>query len=431
MKSLELLSCAALITSIIIALVANADAQSPPAENLGGGSDVFPVTSISHAVSFGRDGLLFSNEDSSNQVRVHGYLQADGRFFSSDLKDESPDKLLFRRIRPLLEGTLLNVLDFRLMPDFGQNNPQIQEAYVELKPIAYAKPRIGKFKAPFGLEVLRPDRYETFAERSLASDLVPLREIGAQIAGSVSHDSFTYAIGYFNGTPDGSNGTFQWRSSTEAAGRVFLRPFAALRVRPLRGIGLGIAASLAQEHGTLPRFKTVGQNTFFKYSSTAVADGPHKRLSPQAYYYWGPLGALAEYTVSAQQVRNQTDLRRLNNDGWQVTTSVMLTGEKNSYAGIRPRHTFEPQRGIRHLGAWELAGRISCLQVDRNAFPVFADPQTGAAGAIEWAVAVNWYLNGFARIMNAYEHTRFEMAMPRVDPLHGENLVMSRIQLAF
>src|SRR5690348_17609590 len=52
------------------------------------------------AVRFGADGLVFSNEDGSEQLKVHGFAQGDGRFFSSDLKDSSPDRLLWRRIRP-------------------------------------------------------------------------------------------------------------------------------------------------------------------------------------------------------------------------------------------------------------------------------------------------------------------------------------------
>lgn len=389
------------------------------------------ATSAANPVSFGRDGLLLTSEDTSTQLRVHGFIQADGRFFSSDLKDESPDKLFFRRIRPIFEGTLLKALNFRFVPDFGQNNPQVQDVYLELQLFSFAKPRIGKFKTPLGLEDLRADSESSFSERSVASDLVPLREVGAQISGAALRDSISYAVGYFNGTTDGSNGNFQLRASNEGVIRVFLHPFVSLRAKPLRGFGVGAGGSFADERGNLPSFKTVGLNTFFKYSSRAFANGQHNRLSPQAYYYEGPLGAMGEYNISSQDVSNGLNARRLRNRAWQAAVSVMLTGEKNSYGGVRPRRAFEPQRGIHHLGGWELAGRYSRLSVDGNAFPVFADPKKAAAGAEEWGVALNWYLNRFARIMNAYEHTSFKMASPPLAPLHSENVVMSRLQLAF
>jgi phosphate-selective porin len=71
------------------------------------------------------------------------------------------------------------------------------------------------------------------------------------------------------------------------------------------------------------------------------------------------------------------------------------------------------------------------LAVDGNAFPLFANSRTAAAAASAWGVALNWYLNRFARISNAYEHTSFTTASSAVPALHGENLVTSRLQLAF
>lgn len=419
-----------LITIILIGII-GLSLRAPGVILPEDAADDLAAASAVNAISFGHDGLWFTDEESSTRLQVHGFVQADGRFFTSDLKDQRPDKLFFRRIRPILEGTLFNTLDFRFTPDFGQNNPEIQDAYVELKLFSFAKPRIGKFKTPIGLEDLRSDSESSFSERSLASDVVPLREVGAQVGGAVLHQLLSYAAGYFNGTNDGSNGDFQWRTSNEGVARLFLQPFLRNRATLLRGLGVGAAGSFADESGKLPSFKTVGQNTFFKYAAKVVADGPHNRVSPQAWYYWGPVGVIGEYTISSQQVRNGSFARRLNNQAWQTTASFMLTGEKNSYGGTRPRRAFEPQKSLRHLGGWEVAVRYSNLRVDRNTFPLFANSQTSAAGAAEWGVAINWYLNRYARLMNAYEHTRFQMHSPQLAPLHSENLVMSRLQLAF
>jgi len=388
--------------------------------------------SSTNAVSFRRDGLVFTSEGMSTQLRVHGFVQGDGRFFSSDLKGNSPDTLLWRRIRPIFEGTLWKVLSFRFMPDFGQNNPLIQDVYLELNVLPFAKPRLGKYKTPISLEVLKSDSEFTFVERSLAFDLVPNREVGAQIGGSLLSKSVNYAFGYFNGTLDGSSGqTFVWRTSKEAAGRIFFQPFIKTRFDFLQGFGAGLGGSAADEHGSLPSLKTVGQNSFFKYSSKVFADGQHNRLSPQAYYYAGPLGLFSEYNISSQEVTKGSISARLHNEAWQVTGSVMLTGEKNSYSGIHPSYAFEPNRGIRHLGGWELVGRYSRLGVDPAAFPLFADPKKSAERAAEWGVGLNWYLNRFARIGTDYEHTRFNMVSHKLSSLHSENVIMSRIQLAF
>jgi phosphate-selective porin OprO and OprP len=379
-----------------------------------------------------RDGLWLSTEGGHTKLHVHGYVQVDDRMFSATTHDEELDSFLFRRIRPLFEGTLLNNVDFRFMPDFGQNNPQIQEAFLELKTLPFAKLRVGKFKEPIGLEVLRSDRELIFAERSLASDLVPLRYIGAQLSGVAVSNSIEYAGGFFEGSSDGSNGAFtKWIESHEAVARAFFLPFAATPVAPLKQLGFGVAGSAGVQEGSISGLKTMGQQTFFRYSSSTYADGQHNRLSPQAYYYLGPFGTLAEYVISSQEVLNGTRTGRVKNDAWEVAATVMLTGEKNSYAGVRPRSASEPVSGWRRFGGLELAVRYSQLGIDHDAFPHFASISSAAQLAKEEGVVLNWYLNRYVKLVTNYEHTGFRMAAGNTAPLHNEDVLMTRVQLAF
>ena len=420
--------------------MAAANAQTMPASPaLSDDSPVSAVEPTSAAstkslspVAFRRDGAWVSTHGGATQLHVHGYAQADDRMFSDTIHGEVLDTFLFRRLRPLFEGTLFNAVDFRFMPDFGQSTDQIQEAFLELKSVKFAKLRVGKFKEPIGLEVLRSDRELTFAERSLASDLVPLRYIGAQVSGSVLSESISYAAGYFNGSSDGSNGAFtQWSRGSEAAARVFLRPFAASGVSALHQLGLGVAGSAGDQHGAIAGLKTMGQTTFFKYSTTATANGQHNRLAPQAYYYAGPFGLLSEYVISSQDVLNKNLAQRVRNEAWQIAGSFVLTGEKNAYSGVRPRNATEHVRGFRRFGALELAVRYSQLRIDGDAFPRFANPSTVPQSAKEQAVGANWYLNRCVKLETDYERTGFHMASSTVISLHSENVLMNRIQLAF
>ena len=51
----------------------------------------------------------------------------------------------------------------------------------------------------------------------------------------------------------------------------------------------------------------------------------------------------------------------------------MLTGEDASYRGVvKPSEPFSPGKG--GWGAWELVGRYGELEIDDDAFPLFADP---------------------------------------------------------
>jgi phosphate-selective porin OprO/OprP len=351
--------------------------------------------------------------------------------FSSNLRGEGLDVFLFRRIRPLFEGTVFRTVDFRFMPDFGQNNPQIQEAFLEWRRFPAAKLRVGKFKEPIGLEILQQDRELVFAERSMASDLLPLRYMGAQVEGSVFSNRIGYAAGYFNGSNDGSNGNFEWLQANEAAARLFLHPFAASRREALRGFGIGMAGSDGHQHGPIAGLKTEGQNTFFKYASTAAANGPHYRIAPQADYYAGPLGLTSEYVVSSQDVRGQTLSATVKNAAWQVTGSILLTGEKNHYEAVIPRRAFEPARGFRYLGALELAARSSRVRIDRDAFPLLANPASSAQQATELGIGMNWILNRFVKLTTDYEHTSFRMAQSNLAALPAEKVLMSRVQLTF
>lgn len=383
-------------------------------------------------VSFRRDGLWLSTEDGHTFVQVHGYVQADDRMFTSTTHGEELDTFLLRRIRPLFEGTLFNHVDFRFMPDLGQNNPQIQETFLELKTLPFAKLRVGKFKEPIGVEVLRQDRDLTFPERSIASDLVPLRYIGAQLSGSILSNTISYQGGYFDGSSDGSNAVFtQWTSGNEAAARVFLHPFATSHHRALRQLGIGIAGSAGAQHGSIAGLKTIGQTTFFKYTSGAVAGGQHNRLSPQAYYYVGPFGLLGEYTISSQQVLNKGLTGRVRNEAWQVATSFLLTGEKNGYSGVRPRNGFEPSRGFDHFGALEVAVRYAQVRIGGEAFPNFANPSTAARFAGGPGFGFNWYLTRYVKLQTDYEHTGFRMAPGAKSSLHSENVLINQIQLSF
>ena len=61
--------------------------------------------------------------------------------------------------------------------------------------------------------------------------------------------------------------------------------------------------------------------------------------------------------------------------------SYVLTGEDASFDGVKPAHPFDPKSD--NWGAFELVGRMSRLDVDSNAFPVFASAATSARSAFE------------------------------------------------
>ena len=393
-------------------------------------------------LGLGPEGFMLGSRDSGFQLRLRGVLQADGRaFFATGVDQPLPDQFLIRRARPILEGTIGDFVDFRLLPEFGEGNVQILDAFIDLRPWRWLQLRGGKYKTPFGLERLQQEQFLLFVERGLSQNLVPDRDIGAALHGVAGDGALLYEAGLFNGTVDGGNVDGDDNDGKDWVFRVFAHPLS--RVRGLRALGVGFAATYGKERGTvaaplLPAFKTTGQNVFFSFRAdptglrpTIVALGDRYRFSPQLYWYAGPVGLLAEYvysatTVSAYRSGAQT---LLANQAWQVQVNVVVTGERASYEGVQPKRPFNPRR--RHFGALELAARYGELRVDPATFPAFADPATSARAALEWAVEANWHFTRLVKFALLFARTTFTGGAPLGGDRTPENALIGRLQIAF
>ncbi|HLO24997.1 MAG TPA: porin, partial [Geobacteraceae bacterium] len=247
--------------------------------------------------------------------------------------------------------------------------------------------------------------------------------------GDVLNGTLSYAVGAFDGVPDGASTDGDTGDDKEFEGRIFSHPFKGSDIKALEGLGVGVAGSFGDTEGTLPSFKSPGQNTFFNYRATSTAGGTHYRIAPQGYYYWGPLGLLGEYVLSAQDVQNGANRRKLQNDAWQVAASYVVTGEKASYKGVNPSRPFDPRKG--NWGAVEIAARYSDLSVDKDAFPIFADPAVAARKARAWGAGVNWYLNKSVKVVLDYEQTKFDGGAAAGTNREYERVILSRFQIAY
>jgi phosphate-selective porin OprO and OprP len=378
-------------------------------------------------ISAGKGGFLLTSPDGDFQFRVRGYLQLDGRFFF-DQNTSVIDTFVLRRVRPIFEGTVYKYFDFKIMPDFGNGVTVLQDAYLDAKFSPKFKIRFGKTKPPFGLERLQSATDLTFVERSLATNLVPNRDLGIYAFGDLVRDKISYAAGIMNGVVDlGNSDLDSGGDSKDFVGRIF--------VRPVKELGVGVAITEGNQDGTLlapnlPTYRTAGQLVIFRYRLGATADvstianGRRLRFSPQATFYKGPFGVLTEYVSSSQEVINGTHTADLRQEAWNITANYILTGEHASYKGVDPQHPFDLEN--RALGAWEVAFRYSQLQIDNDAFPIFADPLTAASEAKNWTVGLNWYLNKNVKFAFSYDNTTFQDAN-----IKTEKLFQTRFQIAF
>jgi phosphate-selective porin OprO/OprP len=389
-------------------------------------------------VKASEEGFGFQSANGDFKIKLRGLLQVDERNFSSvnglanDGKNISGFDL--RRIRPIIEGTLYDIYDFRFTPEFGESKSAnatstsgIVDAYVDARFNPWFQVRAGKFKPYVGLERLQSASDIKFIERSYVSNnILPNRDTGAAIHGDVLDGKLNYSVGIYNGVVDGGddNTSQDTNQDKDFAVRVFATPFKDSD-NALAGLGFGIAATHDDFRGStsvtgLPTgYKTPGQESnFFAYTAgTVYSNGARDRVSPQAYYYYGPFGLIAEYARVSQDVTSTGAAGKsatLDNDAWQISVSYLLTGEDASFGKVKPKNPFNSNGG--GWGAWELVARYQENNIDSGAFSTgstaaatrFADPRINARSAKSWAAGVNWYLSQNVKLALDVEDTSFD-----------------------
>jgi phosphate-selective porin OprO/OprP len=403
----------------------------------------------------------FQSADGANSIRLRGVLHFDGRDFLDDATPETSDTWLLRRVRPIVEGTLNNIYDFRFTPDFGGGRAIVQDAYIAARFRPWAVVTAGKFKVPVGLERWQSATDLRFVERAFPTSLVPNRDLGVQFGGDVKGGAINYTVGYFNGTNDGqssdNNASVDVDNDTRGdwAARVFFQPFLSSDSFALRGLGFGIGGTYVDSTGSaantlLPTYRTPGQQSFFTYRPTTAAagttpavngtfaDGDRLRWTPQFYYSLGKFGLLSEYVRVSQDVSRVvtggvTRSDQLDHSAWQVQFAWFITGEEESFKGFTPQSAFEP--GKPGWGAWELVARIHELKIDDDAFTggadSFANIATSARKAKAIGIGVNWYLNQNVKWSLDYEQTEFDGGAAAGADRGDEKALLTRFALGF
>lgn len=388
-----------------------------------------------------KDGFEVKSADGAFRLKLRGYLQVDGRFFLDDEELPATDSWVIRRARPVVEGTLFKFVDFKIMPDFGGGTSVLFDAYLEARFSKAARLRAGKFKPPVGLERLQSATDLLFVERAFPTGLVPSRDIGLQLGGELAGGKLEYQTGLFNGVVDGGLADQDSADGKEYAARLLWKPFQpADGGVPAIDLALGLAVTRGDEEGSLtatglPAYRIPGSSNFFAYRSdstlagTVRADGTRERLSPQAWLYTGPFGALFEWVSSTTSVRRNTTVADLENEAWQLQLSWVLSGETNSYKGVAPRRPFSPQGG--GAGAWIVAVRASGLEADPATFPLFADPTRSVREATLYGAAVSWNAVRGLRWILDYSLVQYDGGAAAGGNRPDEKVLFTRFQVAF
>ncbi len=395
----------------------------------------------------GAGGFSLTSTDGNHVITFRGYVQADARFYGSD-DIAGVDNFAMRRVRPLLEATIYKLYDFRVMPDFGGAAPALLDAWFEARLHPRLAVRAGKFKPEVGLERLQSATDLKFAERGLPTNLAPQRDIGVQLGGALASGVVVWSAGVFNGVPDLGNGDPDLSDRKDVVGRVLISPFAKRPGSAPADLAFGVAVSRGKEEGSadgatgLPSYRSPGQLTVFRYrtssssprTGTVVADGDRERIAPQGYVNLGPIGLLAEYTLSRHGVSRDSGAAMtsatLEHTAWQLAGSTFLTGERNSFRSVTPRRLLNPSASS--WGAVEIVLRYGELDIDDDAFTGdrYADARASISRATSWGAGLNWHAARSIRVGLNYEKSIFKGgAISGNRP--AENFIVTRFQTAF
>ncbi|CAM3147172.1 OprO/OprP family phosphate-selective porin [Rariglobus hedericola] len=381
--------------------------------------------------------------DGANSLRLRGLVQGDARLYLDDA-NAAQDGFVLRRARLIFEGKFSDIFQYTIQPEFG-GTVQILDANINAAFKPGFQVRVGRFKTPIGLEQLQSDPVAFFNERSVVTNLTPNRDVGIQVHGDVLTNRLNYAVGVFNGVLDGGNSpttNLNNEGDFTVAARLFATPWANDKESKLKGLGFGIAAGTGNYKAGVPLnpYRTDGQQNFFAYrsavGSTTVADGTATTISPQAYFYSGPLGILAEYVSSSAELTNGANSRKLTNTGFNLSVGYVLTGEESSYKGVTPNTNFSLNKGT--WGAFEVVTRVAQVDIDDDAFAgggtSLAAAGTNATEVTTYGVGLNWYLSkairaNFDIFSNKFD---FQGARPATGALSDNELAfISRIQVSF
>lgn len=380
----------------------------------------------------GTSGFGLTSADKSYELKFKLLAQGDARLF---IGDELPGNsgFLLRRVRPSLQGTVANIWDFSVVPEYAGGNAttsttSLIDAWVAARFSPKFNVKVGKFASAVGLE---PGSNRHFIESPFVNTLLPNRDLGIEISGNFAEGIIGYQLSLSNGA---RNNTTSLASDADdgktLGGRFTVNPLKQSG-GALANLSLGLGFSLGREEGAPQNIVTNSQQTLLNFGSLN-GDGSHARLSPSLSLYSGPYSAVAEYAWEQQDIRRSaTQLFEISNQAWRATFGYVLTGEESNNRGVTPKSNFDLSAGT--WGAWELVARVSGIRLD-DAF--FNSTQGGlsaisnAKGADAYGIGVNWYLNRIVRAQLNYEYTRFDGGGSGALK-HDESAVLSRLQLSF
>ena len=282
-------------------------------------------------------------------------------------------------------------IGFEVSRDPSEGPGEWKDVFVNLRRSRALELTGGRFKVPFGREMLTGRSNLDFVYRSFAAEaLSPGRDVGVMAHGRLYRDHLKYQAGYFGRDGDNARTTQTRGARDTVAARIVFAPFAS-KSDALGSLELGTAVALSRLDTQLGlRGVTVlGDGVFF---DRVYVNGRRTRTGLEALWESGPISLSSELAIVSDQ-RNgmgfeSNDLPGVKAAAWYVAGTWVMTGEKK-HGRVDPKRALF-QGGA---GAFELAARLEGLRFD----DVVGTALRGNGDRVT-TLGLNWYLNRFVRV---------------------------------
>lgn len=373
-----------------------------------------------------------ANKKTYPSVTVNGVFQSDAGWIHQDSNSETQygqiqDGADFRRARLSAKGSVTELTNYFFQMDFGFfGRPTFTDVWLEQTKVPlFGNVRIGQWKQPFSLETVSSFRYTTFMERSvLFQPFTPFRHIGIGFYDHSDDLSNTWAASVFRSgqdqfggtlSSDGGYGTAErltWVPSWDCDGKNYLH--------------LGVGHFFNAPPGDTINFRTIPE--FYVGANGPGAVGSSGQAVPGGadgtpfFVATGPLANVPYYNVLGSELlwvegpfslQSEAMVNLVNQNGVNsalpgayAQAGYFLTGEHRPYDRktgtidrVIPKSnlTFSGTNCNPGLGAWEVAGRWSWLDLNDNAI------QGGTI--VDYTAGVNWYWNPYTKMVFNYVHS--------------------------
>jgi phosphate-selective porin len=305
-----------------------------------------------------------------------------------------------------VSGEIANAVEFQV-ERLLTGNDRWRDVYAEFKYYDFARVRGGKFKIPFSLDENTGSRNRDFIYRSLAAThLAPGRDRGIMVSGRVYKKLVGYEAGVFehDGRNARTNNPDKVFGGQTKAGRVTFHPIHNTK-KSIGDLSVGVAFTQSDVPEGISglRGQTVLEQNFFA-GSKYIVNGPRRRTGIEFQFRPGPASIKGEWMRAETQRRGESvtdsDLSPIIGEGWYVSGSYAITGERKADGVDKPKRPLFPGLGF---GAIEVAGRVENLKFRSGASgePGSTSPRAdvilGNANQVT-TFGVNWYVNRWIKI---------------------------------